>query len=184
MGLHRDDIKPLQSPFQRELRKQLWWTLYAFEKMQVSSYDRPSGISDAVSSASYPNERLVGCATYPISRGTEVNMVIFIHDPNHWEGENAAKEVPQDDMLADLQGFDRRFIASLQDAKPVKWPLFHHPDTPIYYLNRVCLLGDAAHASSPSQAAGAGQGLEDALILSRLLSLVHSPDHIETAFSI
>ncbi|KAL5342099.1 fungal-specific transcription factor domain-containing protein [Aspergillus crustosus] len=64
MGLHRDDIKPSQSPFQREFRKQLWWTLYAFEKMQVSSYDRPSGISDTLSSASYPNERLVGCAAY------------------------------------------------------------------------------------------------------------------------
>ncbi|KAL3463709.1 fungal-specific transcription factor domain-containing protein [Aspergillus heterothallicus] len=62
MGLHRDDIKHAQTPFQRELRKQLWWTLVAFEKMQVSSYDRPSGISDTVCSASYPNERLVGCA--------------------------------------------------------------------------------------------------------------------------
>ncbi|KAL3473157.1 fungal-specific transcription factor domain-containing protein [Aspergillus californicus] len=62
MGLHRDDIKHSQTLFQRELRKQLWWTLYAFEKMQVSSYDRPSGISDTLSSAGYPNERIVGCA--------------------------------------------------------------------------------------------------------------------------
>ncbi|KAL4956608.1 fungal-specific transcription factor domain-containing protein [Aspergillus filifer] len=64
MGLHRDDIKPSPSLFQREFRKQLWWTLFAFEKMQVSSYDRPSGISDTTSSASFPNERIVGCATY------------------------------------------------------------------------------------------------------------------------
>ncbi|KAL4796598.1 fungal-specific transcription factor domain-containing protein [Aspergillus venezuelensis] len=64
MGLHRDDIKPSPSLFQREFRKQLWWTLYAFEKMQVSSYDRPSGISDTMSSAGFPNERIVGCATY------------------------------------------------------------------------------------------------------------------------
>ncbi|KAL4968163.1 transcription factor domain-containing protein [Aspergillus stella-maris] len=64
MGLHRDDIKPSPSLFQREFRKQLWWTLYAFEKMQVSSYDRPSGISDTTSSASFPNERIVGCAAY------------------------------------------------------------------------------------------------------------------------
>ncbi|KAL4881658.1 fungal-specific transcription factor domain-containing protein [Aspergillus karnatakaensis] len=62
MGLHRDDIKHAQTPFQREFRKQLWWTLYAFEKMQVSSYDRPSGISDTLTSAGYPNERIVGCA--------------------------------------------------------------------------------------------------------------------------
>jgi salicylate hydroxylase len=43
------------------------------------------------------------------------------------------------------------------------------------------MLGDAAHASSPSQAAGAGQGLEDALILSRLLGLVKTPSQVQPA---
>jgi len=67
-------------------------------------------------------------------------------------------------------------------VKPVKWPLFHHPDTPTYINGRVALLGDSAHASSPSQAAGAGQGLEDALVLSRLLGLVESADQLDAAF--
>jgi salicylate hydroxylase len=66
-------------------------------------------------------------------------------------------------------------------VKPARWPLFHYPDTPTYYSRRICLLGDNAHASSPSQAAGAGQGLEDALILSRLLGLVKSTDQVENA---
>ena len=43
------------------------------------------------------------------------------------------------------------------------------------------MLGDSAHASSPSQAAGAGQGLEDALVLSRLLGLVQSADQLDAA---
>ncbi|KAF4626966.1 hypothetical protein G7Y89_g11190 [Cudoniella acicularis] len=62
IGLHRDDIKHTQNPLGRELRKQLWWTLYAFEQMQVSSYDRPSAIAYNVSSVSCPNERIVGVA--------------------------------------------------------------------------------------------------------------------------
>lgn len=66
----------------------------------------------------------------------------------------------------------------------MKWPLFCHPDTPTYYKGQICLLGDSAHASSPSQAAGAGQGLEDALILSRLLGMVEIPRQIETVFKI
>lgn len=66
----------------------------------------------------------------------------------------------------------------------MKWPLYHHPDTPTYYNGRVCLLGDSAHASSPSQAAGAGQGLEDALILSRLLGLVSSADQLDAAIKV
>ena len=71
-----------------------------------------------------------------------------------------------------------------QFVKPTKWPLFHHPDTPTYYKGRIGLLGDSAHASSPSQAAGAGQGLEDALILSKLLGLVQSKDQFETALQV
>jgi hypothetical protein len=60
IGLHRDDVKHSQGLLGRELRKQLWWTLYSFEQMQVSSYDRPSAISSTVSSVGFPNERIVG----------------------------------------------------------------------------------------------------------------------------
>lgn len=66
----------------------------------------------------------------------------------------------------------------------MKWPLFNHPDTPTYFNRRICILGDSAHASSPSQAAGAGQGLEDALILARLFGLLESPSQVERVFQI
>lgn len=62
--------------------------------------------------------------------------------------------------------------------------MFNHPDTPTYYNGRICLLGDSAHASSPSQAAGAGQGLEDALLLSRILGLVEAPQQLQTAIEV
>ena len=45
----------------------------------------------------------------------------------------------------------------------------------------MCLLGDVAHASSPNQAAGAGQGLEDALVLSKVLGLVKSANELDAA---
>lgn len=61
--------------------------------------------------------------------------------------------------------------ANPQYAKPTRWSLHHHLSTPIYYSNLICLIGDAAHASTPHQGAGAGQCLEDALLLSHLLSL-------------
>lgn len=60
IGLHRDDIKSAHSPLSRELKKHLWWTLYGFEKLQVSSYNRPSAIDMNVSSVGCPNERLLG----------------------------------------------------------------------------------------------------------------------------
>ncbi len=49
------------------------------------------------------------------------------------------------------------------------WALFDMLPAPTYYTGNVVLLGDAAHASTPHQGAGAGQALEDAFILSLLL---------------
>ena len=54
-------------------------------------------------------------------------------------------------------------------ADPDMWALFDMLPAPTYYAGNVVLLGDAAHASTPHQGAGAGQALEDAFILSVLL---------------
>ncbi|KAF2832561.1 hypothetical protein CC86DRAFT_91193 [Ophiobolus disseminans] len=62
IGLHQDKVSTSQTPLARELRKRLWWTLYAFEQMQVSSYDRPSAIEHPASKVSCPNERIIGMA--------------------------------------------------------------------------------------------------------------------------
>ncbi|EXJ94471.1 hypothetical protein A1O1_02867 [Capronia coronata CBS 617.96] len=62
IGMHRDDIKQTQNRLNRELRRLVWWTLYAFEQMQVSSYDRPSAIAHVASTVDCPNERIVGNA--------------------------------------------------------------------------------------------------------------------------
>ncbi|CAO2649041.1 Nn.00g099900.m01.CDS01 [Neocucurbitaria sp. VM-36] len=64
IGLHQDKVSTLQTPLARELRKRLWWTLYAFEQIQVSSYDRPSAIEHLGSKVSCPNERIIGMASY------------------------------------------------------------------------------------------------------------------------
>ena len=65
--------------------------------------------------------------------------------------------------------------------KPDVWALFDHPPAPTYYKGRLALLGDAAHASTPHQGAGAGQAIEDAFILSNLLGKVNSANEIEQA---
>lgn len=74
-------------------------------------------------------------------------------------------------MMADFadDGVDDRFRQLLAKAEPIKWGMFHHLRTSTYFRGRVALLGDSAHASLPYQAAGAAQGLEDALVLSNVL---------------
>jgi len=53
-----------------------------------------------------------------------------------------------------------------------QWAIFDLGDHPVptYYKGRVCILGDAAHASSPHHGAGAGFAVEDCAFLSELLA--------------
>ncbi|ORY56860.1 uncharacterized protein BCR38DRAFT_414185 [Pseudomassariella vexata] len=124
--------------------------------------------------------------TFPISKGKECNMVCFKMDDKPWMYHEWTKPVTKDLMLSDISelGVDRRLVKLLEFANPVQWALHDHLATPTYFSGRVCLLGDSAHATLPHQAAGAGQCIEDALVLSRLLGLVSSPNQLETAFSV
>jgi salicylate hydroxylase len=54
-----------------------------------------------------------GWAMYPISKGTEANIVAFVYDENEWEGEQAAKAVTREEMLAEFTEFDPRLQALL-----------------------------------------------------------------------
>jgi 2-polyprenyl-6-methoxyphenol hydroxylase-like FAD-dependent oxidoreductase len=42
----------------------------------------------------------------------------------------------------------------------------------VFAKGRVCLAGDAAHASTPNQGGGAGFGIEDALVLAEVLAVL------------
>ncbi|KAL4731012.1 hypothetical protein ACLX1H_003054 [Fusarium chlamydosporum] len=112
--------------------------------------------------------------TYRITKGEEFNYLLCVADsPNGWKLENQVTErISHDQMMADFDGpgIDPRFRQLLAKAKPVKWGFFHHPRTSAYFRDRVALVGDSAHASLPFQAAGAAQGLEDALVLSGIFS--------------
>lgn len=47
--------------------------------------------------------------------------------------------------------------------------LWEHPSASTYVSGPVCIMGDAAHATSPWQGSGGGMSIEDSLILSALL---------------
>ena len=67
--------------------------------------------------------------------------------------------------------------------KPDVWALFDMPPADSYFRNRICLLGDAAHASTPHQGAGAGMAIEDALVMPNLLEGLGA-DGIPKAFEV
>lgn len=113
--------------------------------------------------------------TFPIRQGEEINIVAFksdrtltsLPDNTPW-----TKSASKEEMLVDFSDWSDSCRALLNlIEEPTIWAL--HETLPLStYKNKtenVVLIGDAAHAMLPHQGAGAGQGLEDALVLSSLL---------------
>ncbi|KIM96210.1 hypothetical protein OIDMADRAFT_132800 [Oidiodendron maius Zn] len=111
--------------------------------------------------------------TFSISKGAQFNIVAFKIDDKPWTHHQWTKMVDRETMLADF---------AVGWAEPLQWSIHHHLNTPVYYNGLICLLGDSAHATTPHQASGAGQCLEDSLVLSILLGLVQDSSHIQAAF--
>lgn len=85
---------------------------------------------------------------------------------------HAKDQAPLDRLLA-LHAEDPPWIADLLRASPQvlgPWPLYELEPLPAWSRGRVVLLGDAAHAMSPSAGQGASLAIEDALVLARSLA--------------
>ena len=121
-----------------------------------------------------------------IEHGKTVNVVGYhSKEDGRWTDEKWIKPSTRDEMLASFDGWSApvRQIISLVD-KPDVWALFDHLPASTYFRGgQICLLGDAAHASTPHHGAGAGMAIEDAMILSRLLAAIDSAPDLEAAFT-
>ncbi|KAF4625792.1 hypothetical protein G7Y89_g12371 [Cudoniella acicularis] len=121
--------------------------------------------------------------TFPIENGRTMNVVAFRTKDGEWGNEKWVLPMKKEDMFRDFAGWGDSVMSILPlMEKPDVWALFDHPPAPTYYKGCLAILGDAAHASTPHQGAGAGQAIEDAYIISNLLGQVDSVDDIEKAF--
>ncbi|KAI9642265.1 hypothetical protein NHQ30_009067 [Ciborinia camelliae] len=122
--------------------------------------------------------------TFPIEKGATMNVVAFrTKKDGQWENEKWVLPMKESDMFEDFEGWGKNVknILSLME-KPDVWALFDSLPAPTYYKGRLVLLGDAAHASTPHQGAGAGQAIEDAFILSNLLGDCTEVSQLESVF--
>lgn len=84
--------------------------------------------------------------------------------------------------LLELTADDRGPIADIVRADPatlVGWATYDMPTVPTWHRDNMIIIGDAAHATSPSAGQGAAMALEDAVLLPRFLR--DAPD-VPTAF--
>ena len=111
-------------------------------------------------------------------------VVAFSSRPT-WEDSNWVVKTTKEDMLKDYEHWSPKVRALMENVQsPDIWALFNHPPASIYYRldPLVCLVGDAAHASTPHQGAGAGMCVEDAYILSQMLARCHAKGDFNLAF--
>ncbi|EIW63979.1 FAD/NAD-P-binding domain-containing protein [Trametes versicolor FP-101664 SS1] len=117
---------------------------------------------------------------FPISDAKIINVVAFsarydipIGAANLPEGASWVEPSTRDELKKVYKGWgpDVSILLDCMPEKPSKWSIHVlYPPLESYTKGRVALLGDAAHGMLPHMGAGAGQGLEDAFMLSRLLS--------------
>lgn len=122
--------------------------------------------------------------TFPIEKGQLMNVVAFrTKGDGKWEDDKWVVPVDREKMQGDFHDWGESVtkILSLME-KPDLWALFDYPPAKTYCKGRTCLSGDAAHASTPHQGAGAGMALEDSYVMSSLLGAVQESSDIEGAF--
>lgn len=103
----------------------------------------------------------------------------------------ATERPPREEWPAILRGLLEEFggpVAAIREAivspdqidcRPLQANLVPKP----WHRGRVLLIGDAAHASTPQLAMGAGLAVEDAVVLGDLLETGGSPEEILPAFA-
>lgn len=131
--------------------------------------------------------------TYPVGNNTLLNILAVLTDPTTsspsspatnphpaWlpAGQHTAPgtRAEAETAFADWHPTVRRIIA-LMPERMDRWAIFDMAANPAPRYtgpegSRVCVAGDAAHATGPHLGAGGGMGIEDALVLSELLKAV------------
>ncbi|KAH9991418.1 mannitol 1-phosphate dehydrogenase [Xylariaceae sp. FL0662B] len=122
--------------------------------------------------------------TFPIEKGRTMNVVAF-NSRKSWTDSDWVVRTSREDMLHDYDTWSPQVkeIISAMEKRDI-WSLWDHPPAKTYYSlqPRICLLGDAAHATTPHQGSGAAMCVEDCYILSSLIAEAGSVQDLSKAF--
>ncbi|CCM05444.1 uncharacterized protein FIBRA_07663 [Fibroporia radiculosa] len=102
--------------------------------------------------------------SHPCATGSVVNVVAFV---SQLEKEGTpyggpwVEDCSKQELLDCYAGWEPEVAELLEQIQePTRWAIHHLRPLPMCVAGKVVLLGDAAHAMSPHQGAGAGQAIE------------------------
>ncbi|RAO71004.1 uncharacterized protein BHQ10_007016 [Talaromyces amestolkiae] len=113
--------------------------------------------------------------TFPVNKGETLNLVAFRTTTDEWEDRvHLTKPARQEDLLKDFEDWAPYIQKLLKLTKPELdiWAIFDLGDHPVptFSQGRICIVGDAAHATSPHHGSGAGFCIESSAILASMLA--------------
>lgn len=124
--------------------------------------------------------------SYPIDLGKILNVVVMDYEHQTWDSDKWIEPATHDELNHLFTGWGQKahnLIELLDTPNLTAWAMRDDLPAPTYTIGHVAMMGDAAHATTPYQGQGAGQAIEDALVLETLLGRVHDPKYIPNAFA-
>lgn len=128
-----------------------------------------------------PNSHAIA---YPVEHGSALNIYATASPPEGvWREKEWRVPLKEGELVHACKELHPGIVKLLQEyGSGETWATFHYPTDKPYFHGRLCLMGDAAHATTPHMGAGAGQAIEDAYILSGLLGSVDTSSDVEKVF--
>ncbi|MEJ7929528.1 3-hydroxybenzoate 6-monooxygenase [Ramlibacter sp. AN1015] len=112
---------------------------------------------------------------YPLRRGELFNLVAVFHSSKYDEGWNTFGDTAElNERFADAVPQVRELLGKIETWK--MWVLCDRDPVARWTQGRVTLLGDAAHPMLQYLAQGAGQAIEDAVVLGQALKAASTPE--------
>ncbi|KAI1175483.1 hypothetical protein F4777DRAFT_327426 [Nemania sp. FL0916] len=157
--------------------------------MTLQPYDKAkASLKDFVNSNDAREYSWVGNGTYilhnVLSDGQLVQFVIGSKDDepsDQWRRTVSACEIKK--LYANWPMELRNAIDELLCQEPEQNGIYlwEHPPARVYASGPICIMGDAAHATTPWHGSGGGMSIEDSLILSTLLGRAKTPVEAQAA---
>lgn len=121
--------------------------------------------------------------TFPLNRGEDIFIFATTAQDNwheeSWTTPGSVTELRE--SYADFHPDARALLDACDEV--LKTALYERDPLPYWTENHMALLGDACHPMMPFMAQGAGQAIEDAVVLARALSEVQALAEVDSALT-
>lgn len=113
---------------------------------------------------------------YPINGGESVGVGLWPLEFDDLPTQSWILPKQKARMLTEFANWGetvQRIMSKMSEDQTGFWACFYHATgAPTYFKDRVCVIGDGAHAMPPHQGQGAAQAMEDACVLAEVLKRI------------